>query len=216
MLVVCETCGVNMERSDKEMSRAKHHYCSLRCLHQGQRGDRVGAWRGGRTSNGSYIRVYHPDHPRQYQGYVLEHILVAEEMLGRPILRGERVHHMNHIKTDNRPENLLVLANQEKHSQYHPKPIASPRFCWCGAPHVAKGLCNKHYKQAWREKQPKEESPVLACLICGDEYYGKGYCRKHYMHEYFQARAQKREPVWPLHIKLRKPERLARDPLMGG
>ena len=41
--------------------------------------------------------------------YVFEHILVAEEKYGRPILNTEHVHHLNGIKNDNEPENLVVL-----------------------------------------------------------------------------------------------------------
>jgi hypothetical protein len=39
------------------------------------------------------------------------HILVAEELLGRHLLVGEFVHHINGVRGDNRPESLeLGLA----------------------------------------------------------------------------------------------------------
>lgn len=72
-------------------------------------------WKGGRSvaSNG-YVLIKRPGHPMaDSRGYVYEHRLVAAEQLGRPLRRGEVVHHRNGIKTDNRPENLEVLSRWE-------------------------------------------------------------------------------------------------------
>lgn len=77
-------------------------------------------WKGGRWMHKSgYIYVYTPDHPSANRdGYVLEHRLVAEQLAGRIIRRGEHVHHMNENRADNRPENLKVLSASE-HAKLH-------------------------------------------------------------------------------------------------
>lgn len=50
--------------------------------------------------------------------YKQEHRIVAENMLGRPLNEGEVVHHMDQIRSNNYPDNLLVLSGP-MHSKLH-------------------------------------------------------------------------------------------------
>lgn len=67
-----------------------------------------------------YVMVYKPNHHRaKGNGYVAEHILKAEEMLGRELRELEEVHHEDEDRTNNSFDNLYVFATKEDHVRYH-------------------------------------------------------------------------------------------------
>lgn len=80
------------------------------CHNKSMSGEKNANWRGGKTKHsGGYVMRLVPDHPRvkgKSNKYVMEHILVMEEAIGRILDPNENVHHKNGIKTDNRIENL--------------------------------------------------------------------------------------------------------------
>lgn len=58
--------------------------------------------------------VRYQGHPRaRTSGYVFEHIVVMEEVLGRSLTSDESIHHRNGVRDDNRPENLEVWVKAQ-------------------------------------------------------------------------------------------------------
>lgn len=68
-----------------------------------------------------YIAVYFPDHPNSnLDGYIMEHIIVAEAVAGRRLKENECVHHKNFKRDDNRASNLQIMT-KSGHMSFHMK-----------------------------------------------------------------------------------------------
>ena len=69
---------------------------------------------------GEYKAIYAPNHPKSLlNGYVYEHIIVAEEKLGRPLKKEETVHHVDLNKMNNSLNNLIVFTSKAEHTKFH-------------------------------------------------------------------------------------------------
>lgn len=94
-------------------------------------------WNGGTAeTGGGYIWVTSKGHHRANKnGYVLEHILVAEKKIGRLLTDLEVVHHEDENKKNNSPDNLMVFPSQSEHMIYHARKTA---LLECGNPNWRK------------------------------------------------------------------------------
>lgn len=78
-------------------------------------------WQGGKQiEREGYVLVKAPDHPyRSKAGYVREHRLVMEQMIGRYLRPEEEVHHKDGDPTNNHADNLQLFANHAEHMRHH-------------------------------------------------------------------------------------------------
>ena len=150
--VQCPECDRSFELTRKNARRGGR-FCSVHCARQ----HRVPI----RTFHEGYALILNDKGER-----VSEHRHVMEKILGRKLKDNEDVHHINEVRDDNRPENLMVLTRSE-HMRLHTKGIPKkPLERWarefdrcivCNSEeskHAAKGVCNRCYcKQRYYKRR---------------------------------------------------------------
>jgi hypothetical protein len=68
---------------------------------------------------GQYLAIFMPEHPKaNSSGAVYVHFLVAEKILGRPIVN-ESIHHIDENKLNNNEDNILVFKTNADHIRFH-------------------------------------------------------------------------------------------------
>jgi HNH endonuclease len=111
----CPACRSRNDCTCGNRKQSKSETCWSCWLEKGQADSANHYWKGGRTTHqAGYLMVRIRDHPRaKTNGYVFEHIVVMEWMLGRAMLPDESVHHRNGVRDDNRPENLELWVRPQ-------------------------------------------------------------------------------------------------------
>lgn len=139
VIVPCSWCGKLIERYRSQLRVSKHSYCSSACRSASisKRTNPNGYTRHAHLSeynqenNGSRMTPQVRDklrksrlgkgkqksYPKIYGRHV--HRQVAEKMLGRALLPGEVVHHIDGDKQNFSPSNLQVLSSQAEHARLH-------------------------------------------------------------------------------------------------
>ncbi len=89
-------------------------------IKQRRKGKHSTNWKGGKVKYDGYWKILTPNHPRaDSSGYVYEHVLVMEKKLGRLIIKGEIIHHIDGNRGNNEIENLFLCKDTGTHTNIH-------------------------------------------------------------------------------------------------
>jgi hypothetical protein len=132
MIKNCKECNTEFKTYPSKIKDNRGKYCSRNCADEakkgisfspttqfkkGQKAHNFKGWRltQSRPNGKKYKLIYKPEHPNaDSRGYVREHRLVMEEVLGRLLEDYEVVDHINGEETlNNDPSNLRVMTKVE-------------------------------------------------------------------------------------------------------
>lgn len=117
----CKQCGSGFSVFPSVDKRGGGTYCSEKCHADGfahgnkATGERNHMWKGGLISTGhGYLKqkISNTD-------YVPQHVLVAEQALGRPLARKYPVHHVDLNRSNNANNNLVICEDAAYHNLLH-------------------------------------------------------------------------------------------------
>ena len=117
-ILKCAVCGATFTVTPARVNKAK--YCCYAC-HQVGEGRKGGAVRGEQLRGTGEGKAY-----RKFNGRHL-HRIVAERKIGRALVCGETVHHVDGDIQNNKPENIEVLPSQGEHMAKHRNEMLAAR-----------------------------------------------------------------------------------------
>ncbi len=141
MKYICSWCGKNFNRYESQTKGKEKLFCSRKCLaaYRSKVLNPEGYPKIKHPELSEYNRVHNAERMTQEVRDKLrdarldtgaqksyrkvngrhEHRAVAESVLGRPLKKGEVVHHIDRNKRNNSPDNLMVFRNQAEHAKWH-------------------------------------------------------------------------------------------------
>ena len=105
---LCITCGKRIAKSSTFCRTC--YFVQRLALPQEQRPN----WKGGKRTVQGYVFIRSSSNPGN-KGYKLEHRMIWEKVHDKTLPKDWVVHHLNGIRGDNRPNNLVAMPRQKHH-----------------------------------------------------------------------------------------------------
>jgi hypothetical protein len=179
----CEWCGQEKYFQKNQMAHGEGRYCSRRCKYAAMQGKAFRQPLRPRRSFGEkrvnqegYVQVKISRDGHEIWEY--EHRLVAAQILGRSLARGDVVHHINHDRADNGPENLRIFTrgeHQRHHAASRPRTDVIKQCEYCAQSYRVRPSMARTSRYCSREHH-RLSQPTRAmkqCECCGADYRPK-------------------------------------------
>ena len=128
-------------------------------------GDQHTNWKGGKKLIGGYWYIWAKGHPNATkQHYVAEHRLRMSEAMGRPLRKGEVVHHVDGNPKNNALDNLQLFDANGRHLK-HELTGRVPKWSPLGKAAMAEATRQRHIRQGHRVCDDSEHTRKIAHLL---------------------------------------------------
>jgi HNH endonuclease len=112
-------CGCGEVTALSQKSRKRRHLVIFNKFVNGH-GTRISPEKRAVIVKRGYVMIYQQDHTQAHgDGYILEHVLIAEKVIGKILPDKAEVHHIDGDGTNNKNSNLVVCQDHGYHMLLH-------------------------------------------------------------------------------------------------